>query len=172
MTRPMPEPVDPARLVELALAVLEADRFPYLATIDGDQPRVRPVSPVRTDGFTVYAVSLDGGGLAEFPNAVRDNGLADRVADAMGVPSQHFVVPAVVLAKPSTREVVPVGFGAMTMDEMADRVAMVVRVRDNGAGRSSRSAVAALLGRDVPDADTTLDIGPSALRSPDAGGAR
>lgn len=123
-------------------------------------------------GFTVYAVSLDGGGLAEFPNAVRDNGLADRVADAMGVPSQHFVVPAVVLAKPSTREVVPVGFGAMTMDEMADRVAMVVRVRDNGAGRSSRSAAAALLGRDVPDADTTLDVGPSALRSPDAGGAR
>lgn len=58
MTRPTPEPVDPARLVELALAVLHADRFPYLATQDGDQPRVRPVSPVRTDGFTVYVANL------------------------------------------------------------------------------------------------------------------
>lgn len=29
-----------------------------LATMDGDQPRVRPVSPVRTDGFTVYVANL------------------------------------------------------------------------------------------------------------------
>lgn len=100
-------------------------------------------------GFTVFAVSLDGGQLPEYPNAVRDNGLAQRVADAMGVPSQHFVVPAIVLAKPSTKEVIPVGFGAMTMDEMADRVAMVVRVRDGGAGRASRQTVAALMGDGV-----------------------
>jgi uncharacterized pyridoxamine 5'-phosphate oxidase family protein len=56
--RPIPEPVDPARVEELALAVLRADRFPHLATVDGDQPRVRPVSPVRTDGFTVYVANL------------------------------------------------------------------------------------------------------------------
>lgn len=58
MSKPMPEPVDPARVVELALAVVRADRFPMLATIDGDQPRVRPVSPVRTDRFTVYVANL------------------------------------------------------------------------------------------------------------------
>lgn len=58
MTKPTPEPVDPARVVELALAVVKADRFPMLATVDGDQPRVRPVSPVRTDGFTVYVANL------------------------------------------------------------------------------------------------------------------
>jgi general stress protein 26 len=44
----------------LALAVIAADRFPYLATMDGDQPRLRPVSPVRTDGFTVYIANLRG----------------------------------------------------------------------------------------------------------------
>lgn len=97
-------------------------------------------------GFTVYAVTLDGGALPDFPGAVQDGGLAEQVADAMGVPTQHFVVPAVVLAKPSTREVVPVGFGAMTMDEMADRVAMMVRVKDGGAGKGTRSSVAALVG--------------------------
>jgi general stress protein 26 len=58
MTRPQPEPVDPKQLVELARAVVLADRFPDLATIDGDQPRVRPVSPVRTDHFTVYVANL------------------------------------------------------------------------------------------------------------------
>jgi len=60
MTKPVPEPVNPAQIVDLALAVLQADRFPYLASMDGDQPRLRPVSPVRTDGFTVYVANLRG----------------------------------------------------------------------------------------------------------------
>ena len=58
MTQPIPEPVDPNRLVEFAEAVIAEDHFPYLATIDGDQPRLRPVSPVRTDGFTIYVANL------------------------------------------------------------------------------------------------------------------
>src|SRR5205823_11054356 len=58
MAKPQPEPIDPKQLVELARAVVAADKFPYLATIDGDQPRVRPVSPVRTDRFTVYVANL------------------------------------------------------------------------------------------------------------------
>jgi general stress protein 26 len=44
--------------VDLARGVVAADRFPYLATMDGDQPRLRPVSPVRTEGFTVYVGNL------------------------------------------------------------------------------------------------------------------
>ena len=58
MTKPKPEPIDPTQLRQLALDVIQADRFPFLATVDGDQPRVRPVSPVRTDGFTVYVANL------------------------------------------------------------------------------------------------------------------
>ena len=58
MPKPKPKPIDPDDLVNLALAVIKADRFPYLATMDGDQPRVRPVSPVKTDGFTVYIATL------------------------------------------------------------------------------------------------------------------
>ena len=97
-------------------------------------------------GFTVLAVSLDGGSLKEFPQAVRDNGLAASVAEALGVPMQHFSTPAIVLARPSTREVVPVGFGVLTMDEMAERVASVVRVRDQGPAQAVPSQLAALLG--------------------------
>ena len=58
MTKPQPEPIEPAQVRELALAVIAADRFPMLASIDGGHPRVRPVSPVRTDEFTVYVANL------------------------------------------------------------------------------------------------------------------
>jgi general stress protein 26 len=58
MTKPQPETVDPSQVRELALRVIREDRFPVLATIDGNQPRVRPVSPVRTEGFTVYVANL------------------------------------------------------------------------------------------------------------------
>jgi general stress protein 26 len=37
---------------------MRAAKFPMLASLDGDQARVRPVSPVRTDGFTVYVANL------------------------------------------------------------------------------------------------------------------
>src|SRR6266496_1381498 len=58
MTKPPPEALAPAEVLRRALAVVGADRFPHLATIDGDQPRVRPVSPVKTDGFTVFVANL------------------------------------------------------------------------------------------------------------------
>ncbi len=58
MSKPVPKPIAPADLLALAHGVLQADRFPMLATVDGDQPRLRPVSPVRTDGFTVYVANL------------------------------------------------------------------------------------------------------------------
>lgn len=56
--KPKSEPVNPDELESLALAVVRGDRYPHLATVDGAQPRVRPVSPVRTDGFFVYVASL------------------------------------------------------------------------------------------------------------------
>jgi general stress protein 26 len=58
MTKPEPKSIDPAEVRSLALGVIAADRFPVLATIDGEQPRVRPVSPVKTDGFTIYVANL------------------------------------------------------------------------------------------------------------------
>lgn len=96
MSKPVPEPVAPVRVFELATAVVRADRFPHLASIDGDRPRVRPVSPVRTDGFTVYVANLRGyhktGEIAANPNVelcylddhhdqVRIAGVAEVVTD-------------------------------------------------------------------------------------------
>lgn len=97
MPKPTLKPISPDQLVDLAQAVIAADRFPYLATIDGDQPRVRPVSPVLTDGFTVCVASLRSyhktGEIAANPkvelcyldehhNQIRITGLATVVHDA------------------------------------------------------------------------------------------
>jgi general stress protein 26 len=58
MARPSPVLIPPEELVGLATAAMKTAKFPTLATIDGDQPRLRPVSPVRTDGFVVYVANL------------------------------------------------------------------------------------------------------------------
>jgi general stress protein 26 len=55
--KPVPVPVS-EDLRELALSTMRQAKFPILASIDGDQPRARPVSPVRTTDFTVYVASL------------------------------------------------------------------------------------------------------------------
>jgi general stress protein 26 len=55
---PPVKPIDPAELPALARATIAAAKFPMLATMDGDQARLRPVSPVRTDGFTIFIANL------------------------------------------------------------------------------------------------------------------
>lgn len=60
MPKPLPDPFDPEELPSLARKVIKEAKFPMLATIDGDQARLRPVSPVRVDGFTIYVANLRG----------------------------------------------------------------------------------------------------------------
>lgn len=58
MNQPAPEPVNPDEVPGLAAGVIASDRFPVLASIDEQTPRVRPVSPVKTEGFTVWVANL------------------------------------------------------------------------------------------------------------------
>lgn len=58
MSKPAPQQINPDDVPQLAAELVKKVHFPMLATIDGNQPRVRPVSPVRTDGFTVYVANL------------------------------------------------------------------------------------------------------------------
>ena len=58
MSKPTPKTIDPAEVRNLAASLIKKVRFPQFATVEGDQPRVRPVSPVRTDGFIVYVANL------------------------------------------------------------------------------------------------------------------
>ncbi|MES2658468.1 MAG: pyridoxamine 5'-phosphate oxidase family protein [Verrucomicrobiota bacterium] len=96
MAKPRPKPVDPSELASTALAAMAGAKFPMLATMDGDQPRLRPVSPVRTEGFTVYLANLRSYGktreiaanskvelcyLDDHHDQVRITGTAEIVAD-------------------------------------------------------------------------------------------
>ncbi|HET6407520.1 MAG TPA: pyridoxamine 5'-phosphate oxidase family protein [Chthoniobacteraceae bacterium] len=57
MPGPTPDPVTDPRAS--ALETMKRAKFPMLATVDPEgQPRVRPVSPVRTEDFTVYVANL------------------------------------------------------------------------------------------------------------------
>ena len=67
-------------------------------------------------GLDVLAVSLTGEALEGWPEAVADNGRAASLGLA-GAPS-----PALVLFDTATRRAVPVGFGVMAEDEMAERI--------------------------------------------------
>ena len=56
----MPEtkPIDSDKLPDIAKECMKLAKFPQLATIENDRPRLRPVSPVKTDQFTVYVANL------------------------------------------------------------------------------------------------------------------
>ena len=58
MPKPQAQPIDESKLPELAQALMKEAKFPLLASIDENQARLRPVSPVKTDGFTVYVANL------------------------------------------------------------------------------------------------------------------
>ena len=67
-------------------------------------------------GLDVLAVSLTGEPLEGWPEAVPDHGRAQKLGLA-GTP-----VPALVLFDTKTKRVLPVGFGVMAEDQMAERI--------------------------------------------------
>lgn len=56
--KPQPRPADTSRLADLAQEAMARAPFPMLASTAGGRPRVRPISPVRTEGFRVYFASF------------------------------------------------------------------------------------------------------------------
>ncbi len=75
----------------------------------------------RTYGLNVKAVSLDGSGLPEFPDAVPDNGLARQIGVG--------VTPAIFMANPRTRTITPVAFGIQSESELLERIHALTQAR-------------------------------------------
>ena len=67
-------------------------------------------------GLDVLAVSLTGEALEGWPEAIADNGRAARLG--LG----NAPVPALVLFDTATKSVLPVGFGVLAEDQMAERI--------------------------------------------------
>ena len=90
----------------------------------GDCPHCHRFAPIlkrfeQEFGFTVLAISMDGRAITEYPNARPDNGMAARL--------NATAVPALYLTAPSTRQIVPVGFGVMSMTDLVERIAALAQ---------------------------------------------
>lgn len=75
-----------------------------------------------TYGFSVLAVSKDGSTLPQFANTKLDNG----VGRQLGVVD----FPQTFLVNPKTRDVLHLGPGAMSAEQLADRVIQILKYRD------------------------------------------
>ena len=73
-------------------------------------------------GIDVLAVSMTGGPLEGWPGAVPDNGRAARLGLA-GSP-----VPALVLFDTATKRAMPVGFGVLAEDQIAERIFVLTQL--------------------------------------------
>ncbi|WP_126448295.1 conjugal transfer protein TraF [Sulfuricystis multivorans] len=72
-------------------------------------------------GITVFPVSLDGGGLPEYPQAKPDNGLAS----ALGITQ----VPTMVLGNVKDRRMIIVGSGVVAIDDLIQRIYVLTQTK-------------------------------------------
>jgi conjugal transfer pilus assembly protein TraF len=68
-------------------------------------------------GFTVQAVSLDGGTLPEFPQPILDQGLAAKL--------EVKAVPALIAANPATEKFFPLAYGFVAEEDILERMQML-----------------------------------------------
>jgi conjugal transfer pilus assembly protein TraF len=69
-------------------------------------------------GIEVMAISMDGGGISEFPDYKPDNGISTIVSQGQGVDT----VPAMYLISRDEKHVIALGAGAIALDELAQRI--------------------------------------------------
>jgi conjugal transfer pilus assembly protein TraF len=72
-------------------------------------------------GLTVFPVSLDGGGLPEFPRPASDNGMAA----TLGL----RIVPLLVLGNIRDRRLLPIGSGVLSAQEIVERIYLLTQTR-------------------------------------------
>lgn len=76
-------------------------------------------------GWSVLAISMDGGTLKEFPKAKRDNGAATRLQ------LQH--VPALMAIHPKTGQIIPLAYGMVSEEEIEIRALALTDHKPTGA---------------------------------------
>jgi conjugal transfer pilus assembly protein TraF len=75
-------------------------------------------------GWSVLAVSLDGGTLPEFPGARQDNGMAVRL--------QVSHVPALIAFHASSGQMIPLAYGMVSESEIEERIDLLTRSLNSG----------------------------------------
>lgn len=73
-------------------------------------------------GWSVLAISMDGGILPEFPEARRDNGISARL--------QVSHVPALIAFHSKTKQLIPLAYGMVSESEIEGRVEILTRLSE------------------------------------------
>jgi len=73
----------------------------------------------QTYGWSVLAISLDGGTLPEFPSAKRNNGMAEKL--------QISHVPALIALHPKSGQLIPLAYGLVSESEIEQRVEILTK---------------------------------------------
>jgi conjugal transfer pilus assembly protein TraF len=69
----------------------------------------------------VFPVSVDGGGLPEFPNPQRDNGLVQKLAIQQ--------VPMLVLGNIKDKRLIPLASGVVSAQDVIERIYVLTSTR-------------------------------------------
>lgn len=72
-------------------------------------------------GIAIFPISGDGGGITEYPQPQRDNGLADM----LGIKS----VPALVLGNVKNRQMIPLASGLVSAQDVIERIYILTSTR-------------------------------------------
>ncbi len=107
-----------------------ANQYGLFFFFAGSCPYCHRFAPIIKDlqtqyGFSVIPISLDGGGLPEYPNPQHDNGQAQK----FGVTRW----PSLFLVNPDKRQIIPITYGLIGEDELTNRlVTLVAQVQTQG----------------------------------------
>jgi len=90
----------------------------------GNCPYCHQFAPVvkhfaQKHGWSVLGVSMDGGTLAQFPHAKRDNGMAARL--------QVSHVPALIAFHSTSGQMIPLAYGMVSESEIEERIDLLTR---------------------------------------------
>ena len=105
------------------------DRYGLYFFFQGKCPYCHSFAPIiksfaRQYGWTVFAVSLDGSSLSQFPNATRDNGMAAKI----GVTT----VPSLFVANPQKGQIFPIAHGLVSQADIENRILLITNNAEGG----------------------------------------
>ncbi len=115
--------IDEEKKVKRAKLKALSGSYGFFFFFKGDCPYCHTFSPIVKRfsahyGWTVKAISLDGGKLKEYPKPLLDNGIAEKLAITQ--------VPALIAVNPKTQEMLPISYGITSEDEMETRILTLI----------------------------------------------
>ena len=108
-----------------------------------DCPYCHTFSPVLKEfqeryGFKVLPISLDGPGIPNYERAQKDNGTVAQIVAQMGISAADFKTPFIALVRPEKKELMPIGFGVMSEEEIVERIDKLVDVQSERSARQQK----------------------------------